>query len=112
VTPSFPPSGKVFGYLRPLVVTVEHRCDYILVELRGSLTLREISRVREAVVKALLDTGHVLVDLSGLRCPQPALVSVFSTALTVSGGWPAARLVLFGASEELRRMLVSAVSAK
>jgi anti-sigma regulatory factor (Ser/Thr protein kinase) len=72
------------------------------------LNLREIPRVREVAVKSLLDTGRVVIDLSGLRCRQAALVSVFPAALAVSGGWPSARLVIFGATDELRMMLVGA----
>jgi anti-sigma regulatory factor (Ser/Thr protein kinase) len=89
------------------VVEVDHRDDVVVVRLRGCLSLREIPRIREAAVKSLLDTGRVLIDLSRLRCRQPALVSVFPSALAVAGGWPSARLVLFGATDQLHAMLVS-----
>lgn len=100
-------SSKVGGYPRPLVVDVDHRDDPVVVRLRGCLTLREIPRVHEAAVKSLLDTGRVLIDLSRLRCRQPAFVTVFPTVLVVAGGWPSARLVLFGATNKLHTMLVS-----
>jgi anti-sigma regulatory factor (Ser/Thr protein kinase) len=67
-----------------------------------------VPRVREVVVKSLADTGRVLIDLSHLRCRQSAFVTVFPTALALAGGWPVARLVMFGATGQLRTMLVSA----
>jgi anti-sigma regulatory factor (Ser/Thr protein kinase) len=63
---------------------------------------------RDAVVKSLLDTGRVMIDLSGLRCRRSALVTVFPTALAQAGGWPSARLVMFGATKALRPLLASA----
>jgi len=51
--------------------------------------------------KALADTGRVLVDVSGLRLAWPAPVQLFPSILAAAGGWPGARLVLFGADAEL-----------
>lgn len=93
---------------RPLRVAVDQRDDHVLIRLHGNLTLQGVPRVREVVVKSLLDTGRVVIDLSGLRCRQSALVTVFPTALARAGGWPAARLVMFGATEALRPLLASA----
>jgi anti-sigma regulatory factor (Ser/Thr protein kinase) len=94
------------------MVAVEKRCDHVVVRLRGRLTLHDVPRVREAAVKSLLDTGRVVIDLSGLRCRQSALVSVFPTALALAGGWPAARLVMFGATDQLRPLLANAGTPK
>ena len=93
---------------RPLRVAIDQRDEHVLVRLRGTLTLHDVPRVREAVVKSLLDTGRVVIDLSGLRCRQSTLVTVFPTALALAGGWPSARLVMFGATKALRPLLVSA----
>ena len=90
-----------------LVIGVRQELDHVILRLRGWLSLRSIPRIREAAVKSLLDTGRVLIDLSRLRSTQAAFVTVFPTALAVSGGWPSARLVLFGADAALRSMLVS-----
>jgi hypothetical protein len=46
--------------------------------------------------KALADPGRVLVDVSGLRVSSSAAVQVFPSVLAGAGGWPAARLGLFG----------------
>jgi hypothetical protein len=47
----------------------------------------------------------VLVDVAGLRLGSPAAVQVFPALLADAGGWPAARLVLFGADPILARTL-------
>ena len=49
--------------------------------------------------------GRVLVDLSGLRVAWLPALQVFPSTLASVGGWPAARLVLFGASDELRNRM-------
>jgi hypothetical protein len=49
----------------------------------------------------------VLVDVSGLRVGSSAAVQVFPSVLPGAGGWPAARLVLFGAGAELARTLTA-----
>ncbi len=46
--------------------------------------------------KALADAGRVLVDVSGLRVTWPLAVQLFPSVLAGAGGWPQARLVLFG----------------
>ncbi|MGA9312190.1 MAG: ATP-binding protein [Pseudonocardiaceae bacterium] len=55
----------------------------------------------------MLGTGRVLIDLSRLRCTQPAFVTVFPTALAIAGGWPSARLVLYRADGPMRSMLLA-----
>ena len=90
-----------------LVVGVHKHFDYVRLRLRGCLSLRNVPRVREVTVKSLLDSGRVLIDLSPLRCTQPAFVTVFPTALANAGGWPSARLVLYGADGAMRSMLLA-----
>lgn len=93
--------------LDELMVGVQKEPDHVILRLRGQLSLRNVSRVREAAIKSLLDTGRVVVDLSRVRSPQAAFVTVFPTALAYAGGWPAARLVLFGADAAMRATLHS-----
>lgn len=50
-----------------VVIGVRPELDYVLLRLRGRLTLRSVPRVREATVKSLLRTGRVVIDLSHLR---------------------------------------------
>lgn len=93
--------------LDDLMIHVCDEFDHVTLTLRGRLTLRSVARVREATIKWLLSTGQVVIDLSRVRATQTAMVSVFPTALDVAGGWPSARLVLFGADTTLRSMLQS-----
>jgi hypothetical protein len=93
--------------LDDLNIRVCDEFDHVTLTLRGRLTLRSVPQVREATVKWLLSSGRVLIDLSRLRATQTAMVTVFPTALDVAGGWPSARLVLFGADATLRSMLKS-----
>jgi anti-sigma regulatory factor (Ser/Thr protein kinase) len=90
-----------------LLIDVHEELDHAIVRLRGRLSLHNVPRVRETAVKSLLGAGRVLIDLSLLRSSQPAFVTVFPTALAIAGGWPSARLVLFGADAAMRSMLVS-----
>jgi anti-sigma regulatory factor (Ser/Thr protein kinase) len=82
--------------------------DCVVLRLRGRLSLHSIARVRQFIVKYLLDNNRVLIDLSRLRCPQHSFLTIFPAALTAAGGWPSARLVLFGANAALRSALASA----
>ncbi|MDQ3899085.1 MAG: ATP-binding protein [Actinomycetota bacterium] len=101
-------SGEGLGHvLDDLIIRVCDEFDHVTLTLRGRLTLRSVPQVREATVKWLLSTGQVVIDLSRLRATQTAMVTVFPTALDVAGGWPSARLVLFGADATLRSMLKS-----
>jgi anti-sigma regulatory factor (Ser/Thr protein kinase) len=90
------------------VISFHDHIDYVVFQPRGDLSLRTLSQIRDAVVACLLKTGRALIDLSGLHCGQAELLSVFPTALVRAGGWPAARLVVFGADAGLRLMLDSA----
>jgi anti-sigma regulatory factor (Ser/Thr protein kinase)/ABC-type transporter Mla MlaB component len=90
-----------------LIIRVRKELDHVTLTLRGRLTLRSVPEVREAAVKWLLGTGQVLIDVSRLRATQTAMVTVFPTALDLAGGWPSARLVLFGADATLQSMLKS-----
>ena len=96
-----------------LAVTLVHRDPELCVlALSGELSRRSAELVTGTVSKALHDVGRVLVDVSGLRVAWPPAVQVFPSAVEALGGWPAARLVLFGAdarlAETLRALRVSA----
>lgn len=87
---------------------VEEASDHVVLGLRGELTLRTVPTVRQLLDKLLLDRGHVLLDLSGLRVGWAPAVDVFPTCIVHTGGWPAARLVIFGADDETTRALRAA----
>jgi len=92
----------------PLVAEVVRRdADSCVLALSGELSQGSVASATNAVSKALIDEGRVLVDLSGLRLTATPAVQVFPSALTAVGGWPSARLVLFGADVVLATSLTT-----
>jgi anti-sigma regulatory factor (Ser/Thr protein kinase)/anti-anti-sigma regulatory factor len=91
----------VIPLLPEVVVDGADNLDCVVLRLRGRLSIRSKKRVCEYIAKSLVNTGRVLIDLSGLYCSQTSLLTVFLTALAAGGGWPSARLVLFGADPAL-----------
>jgi len=94
--------------LHELVVEIRDELDYTVLRLRGRLSLRNSARIREPIVKSLVNSCRVLVDVSALQCAQTSYLSVFPAASAAAGGWPSARLVLFGADAALRSALAAA----
>ncbi|MGH3874819.1 MAG: ATP-binding protein [Pseudonocardiaceae bacterium] len=90
-----------------LAIEVREEFNHVMVRLTGQLSLRTIPRVRQITTKSLLGAGRVIINVTGLYSFKAAFVTVFPAALDASGGWPSARLVLFGADARLRSMLVS-----
>ncbi|MCO1657012.1 ATP-binding protein [Pseudonocardia humida] len=83
------------------------------VEVRGELTARSSAVTLVPVLrKLLLDRGRLLVDLRGVRAGWPAALAAFPSVLAGAGGWPLARMVLWGAAADLATALrVNAVTA-
>jgi anti-sigma regulatory factor (Ser/Thr protein kinase) len=104
---SFVRSTLVASMPNGLVVEIREEVGHTVLRLSGQLSLRTVPRVREAAVKSLLGIGRVVINLSSLRSPQTAFVAVFPAALAAAGGWPLARLSMFGADAGMRSMLVS-----
>ena len=86
---------------------VRRDADACVLAVSGELSLCSAGLVTRAVSKALLDVGRVLVDVSGLRLTRPSAAQLFPTTLMAVGGWPGARLVLFGVNPELARSLTA-----
>jgi hypothetical protein len=82
-------------------VSADRQPGYAVLQLSGWLESRSVDTVCGAMVGLLNDVGCVVADLSGLGLSHPALLSVFPAALAEAGGWPQARLGLFGADAEL-----------
>jgi hypothetical protein len=78
---------------------------YVVLRLSGELTVGTGPTAREVLRTLLMDRARVLVDLAGLTADPPAAVAVFPAALAATGGWPSARLVLFGAGERMEAAL-------
>ena len=87
-------SSDQFGLAVELVRRDAESC---VLTLAGELSLRSAGTVCGAVTKALLEVDRVLVDVSRLRLTWTPAVQVFPSTLAAMGGWPWARLVLFGA---------------
>jgi anti-sigma regulatory factor (Ser/Thr protein kinase) len=90
-----------------LAIDVHEALDHVTLRLTGRLSVRAVPRLREVIVKSLADAGRVVINVARLHSSQAAFVTVFPAALTAAGGWPTARLALFGARASLRSMLVS-----
>ena len=86
---------------------VRRDADAGVLALSGELSQRSVASATDAVSKALIEVGRVLVDLSGLRMTWTPAAQVFPSALTAVGGWPGTRLVLFGADADLARSLTT-----
>jgi anti-sigma regulatory factor (Ser/Thr protein kinase) len=89
-----------------VAVTVSARDPAVrIAALRGNLGPESSETVVRELSTALLDTGRVLVDLSGLALSWLSPLQVFPSTLAALGGWPRARMVLFGAHPEARAQL-------
>jgi hypothetical protein len=82
-------------------VSADTHSGYAVMQLTGELSLQSVETVRGALVGLLNDVGCVVADLSGLGLSQPTSLLVFPAALAEAGGWPRARLGLFGADAEV-----------
>ena len=95
-------SSDQFGLAIKLVRRDTESC---VLTLAGELSLRSAGTVCAAVTKALLEVDRVLIDVSRLRLTWTPAAQVFPSTLAVMGGWPWARLVLFGADAGLATSL-------
>jgi AraC-like DNA-binding protein/anti-sigma regulatory factor (Ser/Thr protein kinase) len=73
----------------------------------GEVTTATVATLRTGLDKLLAEGIPVLLDVSGLRLTWAPAPEVFLAAVTAAGGWPAARLVLFGADRASTDRLVA-----
>ena len=95
-------SSDQFGLAVKLVRRDAESC---VLTLAGELSLRSAGTACGAITKALLEVDRVLVDVSRLRLTWTPAAQVFPSTLAAMGGWPWARLVLFGAGRVVERTL-------
>jgi anti-sigma regulatory factor (Ser/Thr protein kinase) len=88
-----------------LKIEIVRERDLCRVALRGELTFRTAGSTVRSLTKLLLNHDGVMVDLSRLRVGWAPSLQVFPTALASAGGWPFARLTLFGATTEVSAAL-------
>src|SRR5581483_3449905 len=82
-------------------VAVQPQSGYVVARLSGQLSLQTVAAARDALVELLGEAGCVVADLASLRLRDPECVAVFSAAAQQAGGWPRARLALFGAGPRM-----------
>ncbi len=99
------PVAEVGGEVRE---DVQRRHDHTVVRLDGPLSRSTAPDVGTVLFRLLTEGRAVLADVSGLRLGRAAAVEVFPMALHGGGGWPTARLVLFGADADLTAALEAA----
>src|SRR5215218_7020645 len=87
------------------VKLVRRDTESCVLTLAGELSLRSTGTVCGAVTKALLEVDRVLIDVFRLRLTWTPAAQVFPSTLAAMGGWPWARLVLFGAEAGLATSL-------
>src|SRR4051794_5761008 len=71
--------------------------DMTVVEAHGEENPGAAAELRDGLVKLLSEGVPVLLDLTGLRLGWAPAPELFVTAVTAAGGWPLARLILYGA---------------
>lgn len=92
---------------------VRRETGYVVASASGPVVRSTTPRVLEGLAKLFAEGVPVLLDVSGLEFAWAPAPEVFVTAATAAGGWPLARLVLFGAGpaagERLRSCRVTDV---
>jgi hypothetical protein len=86
-------------------VSVQPQGGYVVARLSGQLSLQTVAGACHALVELLGQAGCVVADLSGLRLRDPESVAIFSAAVQQAGGWPRAKLALFGAGPRMLAQL-------
>ena len=79
--------------------TTGHVDGAVVVAAHGRVTPSVVAYLRDDLVKRLVDGAPVLLDVTDLYLDWAPAPEVFVSALAAAGGWPLARLVLFGADE-------------
>jgi hypothetical protein len=97
--------GMVIEVGGTVQIESRHVDDHTLVALSGPLSLSTAHYVGNTLTKMLTRSRPVVVDVSGLELGWCPAVEVFSAALQAGGGWPLARMVLFGADADLSEAL-------
>jgi AraC-like DNA-binding protein len=77
----------------------------VVVSAHGRVAPASVVELRDGLVKLLADGVPVLLDVADLHLDWPPSPDIFVTAVTAAGGWPLARLALFGADERTAERL-------
>jgi hypothetical protein len=77
--------------------TVALEAERVVVTAHGAVARATSAHLLDDLVKLLINGVPVLLDVSELTLEWAPAPEVFVAAVTSAGGWPYARLVLFGA---------------
>jgi anti-anti-sigma regulatory factor len=103
--PSRPGDDMTAG--ETLTIALHRQPDHAVLTLSGELTRAGTGPITQTLTELLLDVGTVAVDLKDLQVGWTPALQVFPSTLAAAGGWPCARLALFGASPEVAALLTS-----
>jgi hypothetical protein len=84
-----------------IVIEVRPGTGSVVVLLDGVLSMQTVVATGAALTRLLADWERVVVDLSRVELRQPGCVAVFGAAMQRAGGWPNAKLALFGADPRM-----------
>jgi anti-anti-sigma regulatory factor len=90
-----------------LDITVRRHGQVVIVHPRGVLTSRTATRLRQVLVRELLNRGQVVVDLDRFQLGQASWTEIFPAALAECGGWPAAKVALCRPDKEMAQALAA-----
>jgi anti-anti-sigma regulatory factor len=103
--PSRPGDDMTAG--ETLTIALHRQPDHAVLTLSGELTEAGAGPLTQTLAELLLDVGTVAVDLKDLQVGWTPALQVFPSTLAAAGGWPCARLALFGASPEVAALLTA-----
>ena len=103
--PSRPGDDMTAG--ETLTIALHRQPDHAVLTLSGELTRAGTGPISQTLTELLLDVGTVAVDLKDLQVGWTPALQVFPSTLAAAGGWPGARLALFGASPEVAALLTA-----
>jgi anti-anti-sigma regulatory factor len=101
--PSRPGDDMTAG--ETLTIALHRQPDHAVLTLSGELTEAGAGPITQTLAELLLDVGTVAVDLKDLQVGWTPALQVFPSTLAAAGGWPCARLALFGASPGVAALL-------
>lgn len=88
-----------------LSIECTREMDATTLAVRGTLSRATVPMLERALTNALAELGRVVVDTRELHVDWAPALRTFPGALSRAGGWPTARLTLFGATGELVALL-------
>ncbi|MDP9799415.1 anti-anti-sigma factor [Catenuloplanes nepalensis] len=89
-----------------LTWTVDPGDSRIVVTVCGELSVNEAGRLRTALLKCLAEQPEaLLVDLSGMRVPEPSALTVFTAVVRQAATWPGTPVLLCAPAPAVAELL-------